>query len=582
MRRGVITIAILSVLAVLAGRWNALASKRTRHPSGQYPVIALNMVRMRIGDDPSWATPSYDDRRWRSIEVNDVPNVPDIVWLRTPVDLSHIARPPTHPLGLAFSGMAAHEIFWDGIQIGKGGTPARTAAGEEPGPVDSLYQVPDALATRGVHSVAMRLSAFHRHFAPVTGVWGVFVGDYAAIEGAAARRMWIAIGCLSGLLLTSVFAAAMYFLNDRDRGSLLLATLCLSAAALLIAESWRSLFGYTYNLHLVRLVSVTILTWLVSVQLVALACVRFPHRFARPVMMLTVVTTALCALLPMWDLKAGAMLVIGVFVAWIWTIAASRRNAAGSNLALIGVSAVAVGLVYDPTRFAESGLFFLLNVLFVCLLCSHVLDVRRDRDARSEVELKSARLELELLKRQLQPHFLMNTLTALSEWVERDPAVAVSMIGAIADEMRILTDVASESTIHIDDELRLCRAHLAMMTMRKDVRYELVTSGFAGNELVPPGIFHTLVENAVTHAPRGADIAISLDARTDAGLVRYSFASPSARDAGLDDGPVTTGTGTRYIEARLREAWGERWTFSQRRDGLRWIAEITVPAAVPA
>lgn len=542
-------------------------------------ALIMNRFRMHVGDDPAWASPGFDDSQWRPIELYKVPDVPDAYWLRARVDLARLNRPATRPLGIAFAGMASHEIWWDGERIGGGGTVSRTAAGEKPGPIQAMFQIPDRLASRGTHTLAVRLSAFHRHFTPHTGLWSIVIGDYSAIASAMERGAWLALIALSGILVTGAFAFAMYFINDRDRRSLLLGTLSLAAAALLLAESWRALFGYTYDWHIVRLIVVTFFTWLVSVQLVALVVARFPHRLGKRVVIATMTATALCSLLPMWDLKALAMFEIAVFITFAWMVAAALRRMPGSTLTLAGVTIVTIGLLADPMRFPESGLFFLLDALFVCLLFSHAVDVRRERSEKSDALVRSARLELELLKRQLQPHFLMNTLTALAEWIERDPKTAVRMIDSLSEEMRIFGDVAGQRLIPAEEELRLCRAHLETMELRRDVRYELLAEGFRGDELVPPGTFHTLVENAVTHGARQAVVTIRIVASSADGNVRFSVESPAG--TGADDG-TRSGVGTRYIEARLREAWGSRWSFAQRRDGTLWRADIVVPAAEPA
>jgi hypothetical protein len=58
-------------------------------------------------------------------------------------------------------------------------------------------------------------------------------------------------------------------------------------------------------------------------------------------------------------------------------------------------------------------------------------------------------------------------LTALCEWVDEDPRVAGEMIGALADELRLLHDILDRSLITMDEELRLCRAHLQIMSRRR-------------------------------------------------------------------------------------------------------------------
>ena len=171
------------------------------------------------------------------------------------------------------------------------------------------------------------------------------------------------------------------------------------------------------------------------------------------------------------------------------------------------------------------------------------------------------------------------------------------MIDSLAEEFRMLASIADRKLIDLGDELRLCRSHLANMSLRKDTTYELQTTGLDERALIPPAIFHTLVENAVTHGAAGT---LRLSASRNDDRTRYVFEAPLEWSAGVPPaGPppsrrhdasetlaapaaetaaVLSGTGTRYIEARLRESCGDAWTFVQKRAGDFWRAEIEVPA----
>ncbi|HVS29823.1 MAG TPA: histidine kinase [Thermoanaerobaculia bacterium] len=525
--------------------------------------------RMRVGHDPAWASPQLDDSSWTPVDLNDVPQPNDSVWLRWTIDLTEFERKPGRPFGIYFAALASHEIWWDGELIGRGGVVGRTRETETPGPVEAHYQVPDRLVTPAVHTVAIRASAFHRGFSPRHGYWTLIAGNYDRILERRTGSAHLALIALSGILLTKVFAFSMFWLTRRDRSFLLLGTLCLAAAALLAAEAWRPLWGYTYDWHLVRLLAIVALSWLTGVQLVALVVTRFPHRIGKWALAATGVICLAAPFIPRgWDQKAVIVFFISFGVATLWTAWAALRRLNGSVLALIGVGGATLALAVRPWQWLDNVVYFALLFLFVCLLCSHALEVRREQHLK-------ARLELEMLRRHLQPHFLMNTLTALSEWIESDPKAAVRMIESLADELRILATMANHSLVPAEDELRLCRTHLANMSMRKDVAYELEVDGVDGRQLVPPAVFHTLVENAITHGtPSPRSVTFRLSARAAGHRIRYTFEAPAPDE----DPPVTRGGGTRYIEARLREAWGEAWSFRQHRAGTTWRAEIEVPA----
>jgi hypothetical protein len=519
-------------------------------------AVHAERVELRRGDDP--AAP------WIRTRLSDIREVSAVVWLRATVDLSKEQRVPGHPLALYFGALASHEIWWDGVPIGRGGVVGRTRSEERPGPIEAHYQIPDALASPGVHTVTIRTSAFHRGFSPRNGYWAIIVADYDLLLEGQTRTANRSLIALSGIVLTGAFAFALFRIARRDRSFLLLGTLCVAAAGLLIAEASRSLFGYTYDWHIVRLRCIVACSWLVGVQLVALVITRFPHPLGRRVLLIAAATaTAVPFFIHAWDPKSLAIFVICCTTALAWTIAAAMRRMHGSTLALIGIGVVSIALLADPWGWVDNSLYFALLFLFVCLLCSHAVEVRRAQDER-------ARLELEMVRRQLQPHFLMNTLTALSEWIEQEPRTAVRMIEALAEELRMLRELSSRTLVSASEELRLCRSHIASMSLRNDVAYELQVEDVDESRLVPPAVFHTLVENAMTHGAAGVMRLSSAIAGT---RVRYVFEAPAA-----DEESAGSGGGTRYIEARLTEAWGNAWSFRQGRCGAIWRAELEVPA----
>jgi hypothetical protein len=532
------------------------------------PVVLVEEVRMHVGDDPTWATPQFDDGLWKLVAFEDVPHPNDVVWMRARVDLRPLERQPGHPIGIHFGGLASHELWWDGERIGGSGVVARNRSEERPGKLESQVQIPDRLATPAIHTLAVRASAFHRGFAPRNGYWNIVIGDYDLLRDLHTRRAHRAMFALSGIALTAVFAFAMFFLARRDKSFLLLGTLSLAAAALLIAEAWRSLFGYPYDWHIVRLRCVVALSWIVGVHLVALLITRFPHRRGRAVLF---ATAALVALPPFvfrgWDPKSLYIFLVCCSVALAWAVFAVVRRMHGSALALIGTGVVAIALFVDPYAWVDNVLYLALNFLCFCLLCSHALEVRREQQEK-------ARLQLEIVRRYMQPHFVMNTLTALSEWIEQEPKTAVRMIESLSDELRILGAMSMQTLVPIAEELRLCRSHLVNMSLRKDVAYELVVNGVEGDWLVPPVVFHTLVENAITHGAASERVTMSLSAHADRDSVHYRFEAPMDPS---DEREPKPGSGTRYIEARLREAWGSDWSLRQEAVGDRWCVELEMP-----
>lgn len=546
------------------------SGRRTTRIVGQLLLLllaapAFGAFRVHDGFDPRWTQPSFDDSSWHRTELHEIRQTGEVTSRRT-VTLK--ARQEPHPTAIYIGGMFSHEIWWDGVLIGRGGVVGRTAAEEQPGPIEAHYQIPDQLAAPGEHTLVIRSSAFHRGFSPLRGYWSVYIGDYDRVVSGRKASANLALIALSGIVMTAIFAFALYFLTGRHPSFLILGALCVAAGGLLVTEAWRALVGYTYDWHIVRLRLVVALSWIVGNLLVALLVTRFPHRHSRWALAATaIVSIAPVPFIRGWDPKSGWIFVVCIFVSLGWTIFAAGRRMPGSVLALIGILGTALTLLLEPMTFVDNLAYFAFDFLFVCLLCSHALEVRRAQQEKT-------RLQLEMLRRHMQPHFLMNTLTALSEWIEQEPKTAVRLIESLAEEMRILADMSNRRVVSADDELRLCRRHLANMSLRKEVAYELQVDGVDGERPVPPAVFHTLVENAITHGDaNGGRVTMRLTARAERDRVTYVFEAP----AGAPNGSAG-GTGTRYIEARLREAWGDAWSFRQGRRGAMWRAEIEVPA----
>jgi len=191
--------------------------------------------------------------------------------------------------------------------------------------------------------------------------------------------------------------------------------------------------------------------------------------------------------------------------------------------------------------------------------------------------LRAARLEVELLQKTIQPHFVMNTLTAVMGWIEEDPAEGLKLLEAFADELRLFGAISRNAAIPLSQEIALCRAHLAVMSCRKEKRFTLRTEAVDAAALVPPAVFHTLVENAITHNRYDCnEVDFLLSEEREGALRRYVFDAPLSVSAGRDRDHE--GTGLRYVKARLEELYPGGWRLRSGAEHGNWRTTIEVTA----
>ena len=527
-------------------------------------------ARYRIGDDARWAAPDWDDDDWDASSLYVPPDTAAVVWLRVGVEVGEVDA-----LGVNVSAVAAREVYWDGVLVGRAGRVGSDRAREVPGPIDALFPVPDSLSTPGAHLLAVRMSTWRtsgvRYY-----VQGVAVGDLREMATRPLRAAGLSLVFLGGFVLIGLYTGVLWATDRRRTAVGLAALLCLAVAALVVAESWRAVVGYDYDLHLARLWTVTGLTCAVGWLLLAVFVVQFRVSRGWAVLLALVLGVGLAVVVAEgYDGKAYAVFFVSLVAALAVTLWGAVRHRSGAGWALAGVVVCLAALVATGFRFMDGAFFPAFGLMTAGMLAGLGLQARDERRRHASSRAQAGRLEAELLKKHLQPHFLMNTLTTIVEWVETDPATGARALEALAGELRALSEVSGERTIPMARELALCRAHLAVMGFRRDVEFELDAEGVDPETGVPPATLHTLVENAVTHnAYAPGTVRLVLRETVGAGRRQWVLRAPLA-GAPRVNGPE--GGGLRYVRARLEEAFPGRWTLASGVEGGAWTTWIDVP-----
>jgi hypothetical protein len=500
------------------------------------------------------ALPPPGDPRWAPLEEGASLQRNAVYWLRAPVVV--LAPPdPARPLGVAVSLLASYELYWDGAAIAASGRVGASRADEQPGRIDRTFVLPPAAV--GPHLLTLRLSNFHYDGNLSNSFYRLGMGPYGELVTGALRARFPPLLALGWLVVAAVLFLLVYFAQGRRPSALLFAAICALVAAALLGQSWRWLFGYTYDHHLTRLWLVTVATCGASL----LIPIAFAHELAvrrkRAVAAVTLVAITAALVVPdAYNPRASLMFALACTIALVLAVAAARRRRRGAWPAIAGLAACLAPLALARGRYHDAGFFAGFSVLLVALLSNVGMRILDERRAAARAALRSTRLELELVKRGIQPHFLMNALTSILESIEQEPARAARFVEALAGELQLLSRVSMHQLIPIELELALCRAHVALMSERLEIALALRCSGIDPSELVPPALFHTLIENAITHgrfAATGAELA--LEAHRTGSLRRYRLVSPE-----LDPAPAgPDGTGLRYVRARLDESHGDRW-----------------------
>jgi signal transduction histidine kinase len=221
----------------------------------------------------------------------------------------------------------------------------------------------------------------------------------------------------------------------------------------------------------------------------------------------------------------------------------------------------------------------------------HEAQERKLKAAQLETRLVEARLKT--LEAELHPHFLFNTLHAISTLVHRDPENADRMISRLSDLLRITFDRTGEPKISLKEEMDFLQKYLDIEQTRFQDRLtvNMKVDPDALDGEVPRMILQPLVENAIKHGIAGRHggdhIQITAGREGDRLWMQVRDNGGGLQIRTLK--ALRTGVGLSNTRARLECLYGRhyRLEFSDKNGGLSVLIEIPfqrvmTPAGAPA
>lgn len=226
----------------------------------------------------------------------------------------------------------------------------------------------------------------------------------------------------------------------------------------------------------------------------------------------------------------------------------------------------------------------IMPVYWALIGLQHAVDYYRQARAK---DVRSARLEtrlmesqLQALQQQLHPHFLFNTLHAISTLVHRDPDKADLMIERLSDLLRVTLRKVGVQEVELAEELEYLRAYLDIEQIHfgHRLRIEYRIDAAAMDALVPTLILQPLVENAIRHGlePMTRTGTLTIDAQADGDTLWLRVRDDGA---GL---PKTwkrrEGVGLTNSRSRLDRLYGEEAALTVRENpGGGVLVDVYIP-----
>jgi len=205
-----------------------------------------------------------------------------------------------------------------------------------------------------------------------------------------------------------------------------------------------------------------------------------------------------------------------------------------------------------PTVLLYNALIFsVVNIILMAIL-EGMLSFWESRESQARaqaLERELSQIRFEVLKNQINPHFMFNSLNVLSGLIEQDKAKAQDFINEFSMIYRYVLETIEQPMVDLEAELRFARSYLFLQQMRygEGVQVSIDVPAAYLDRLLPPLSMQVVLENALKHniANMSQPLQIEVVAEKDALVVRNNW-QPKVSKA------YSAGLGQRNLGKRYR------------------------------
>jgi LytS/YehU family sensor histidine kinase len=223
------------------------------------------------------------------------------------------------------------------------------------------------------------------------------------------------------------------------------------------------------------------------------------------------------------------------------------------------------GYLPSIVGFFEYGVLMYWSIVFVHHAVGYYRRYQQEERRSAQLRTELMESQLQALKMQLQPHFLFNTLNAISVLVKKEPVLAQKMIVRLSDLLRLTLERGSENVVTLEQELEFVNTYLAIEKVRFGDRLTIKTeiAEMTLQSLVPTFILQPLAENSIRHgvAHRSGEGWIKIQSTQKEQTLFLSVSDGGTRSTRSKKQNDGFGVGLENTQQRLRQLYGNAFQF---------------------
>jgi len=234
---------------------------------------------------------------------------------------------------------------------------------------------------------------------------------------------------------------------------------------------------------------------------------------------------------------------------------------------------------YGMTWFWGVTYFLLVTyAAFIACLIKAFLNWYSDIFYKRQLEKKNLETELALLKAQINPHFLFNTLNNIDILIEKDAATASVYLKKLSDILRFTLYESPSETVALSEEVKYIGQYIELQKIRTSNTdfVSFTVEGSTDNLRIPPMLFISFIENAFKHCTdKKINNAIEIDIAIGDG-VEVHFTCSNAYDQAVQLTQPKSGLGLELIRNRLNLLYKENYQLKIDKTNERFTVTLTV------
>ncbi|MFH1159966.1 MAG: sensor histidine kinase [bacterium] len=231
--------------------------------------------------------------------------------------------------------------------------------------------------------------------------------------------------------------------------------------------------------------------------------------------------------------------------------------------------------------FSGSALMLYVSLGFVILLASAIKLSRfwmQSQQDKAELEIQNRKSELALLRSQVNPHFLFNTLNNIDALIRKDPERASDSLVKLSEMMRYFIYEATTEKVPLEKEIDYLHCFIELQRIRyKDPGYiRFQVTGSTNGIRIAPMLFIPFVENACKHGTAGRQIpSILVDLWIQPEEIRFEVVNYlEVRPAQIKD--PGQGIGLSNVQRRLDLIYPEKYSLITEQVADQYKVVLTI------